>query len=74
MAYNPVQLHFGKNVISGLGKTVLRYGKNVLLLLGKGSAKRLGYYDQVVTQLKKDRIRWVEMEGIKPKAISPLRR
>ncbi len=53
VAYNPVQLHFGKGVVSNLGKTVREYGNKVLLVYGKGSVKKNGSYNDVVTQLEK---------------------
>lgn len=66
VAYNPVKLHFGKNVTDDLGEVVASYGKNVLLLTGKGSVKKHGYYDIVINQLKSVDCRIYEFNGIKP--------
>ncbi len=69
IAYNPVKLHFGVDVINTLGRIVKSYGSNVLLVYGKGSVKKYGYYDQVVDQLKQNEIDITELSGIKPNPI-----
>jgi alcohol dehydrogenase YqhD (iron-dependent ADH family) len=68
--YNPVKLHFGKNVCETLGEAAKAYGKNVLLLYGKGSAQRFGYYDIVKDQLEKAGMNITEFSGIKPNPIN----
>lgn len=65
VAYNPVQLHFGKGVVSNLGKTVREYGNKALLIYGKGSVKKNGAYDDLIAQLEKYSIEHVEYSGIK---------
>ncbi|GMT44188.1 MAG: putative NADH-dependent butanol dehydrogenase 1 [bacterium] len=69
VAYNPTRLHFGKGVVETLGKTVKQYGNRVLLIYGKGSVKKYGYYDQVITQLKNAGLEIVEYSGIKPNPV-----
>jgi alcohol dehydrogenase YqhD (iron-dependent ADH family) len=49
--YNPVRVHFGKDVLDKLGATVSSYGKKVLLVYGQGSIHRNGVYDKVMEQL-----------------------
>jgi len=66
IAYNPTKLHFGKNVVDNLGKTVKQYGKRVLLVYGKGSVKKYGTYDLVVKQLTDAGLEIVEYAGIQP--------
>ncbi|MBA7559670.1 NADH-dependent butanol dehydrogenase A [subsurface metagenome] len=66
IAYNPVKLHFGKNVTNELGNVVASYGNNILLIYGKGSVKEYGYYDIVVKQLKSANCKIFEFSGIKP--------
>ena len=68
-AHNPTVLHFGKNVLDDLGKTVQLYGKKVLLVYGKGSIKKTGLYDTVVGHLKSIQAEVIEFEGIKPNPI-----
>lgn len=68
-AYNPVKLHFGKGVVSKLGKSTAKYGKKVLLIYGKGSVKKYGYYDQVVEQLNSAELEIIEYSGIKPNPV-----
>lgn len=69
IAYNPVKLHFGVDVISTLGETVKLYGNRVLLTYGKGSVKTYGYYNKVVSQLKLAGLEIFEYSGIKPNPI-----
>ena len=46
--YNPTKVHFGREVVQKLGKTVSSYGSRVLLVYGKGSIKANGIYDTVM--------------------------
>ncbi len=69
IAYNPTKLYFGKNVINDLPKEIADTGKNILLLTGQGSAKKYGYYQQVVELLKNTGKNIVEFSGIKPNPI-----
>lgn len=66
IAYNPVKLHFGKDVVNGLGKAASAYGKKALFIYGKGSVKKYGYYDIVKNQLVEAGLEIVEFSGIKP--------
>jgi len=68
-AYNPVKLHFGKDVVNTLGETVKQYGNKVLLIYGQGSVKKYGYYDKVLPQLKSAGLKVFEYSGIKPNPI-----
>ncbi len=65
VAYNPVKVHFGKEVVNNLGKTILPYGKKVLLVYGKGSVKENGSYNDVIQQLEKFAMEITEFSGIK---------
>ncbi len=65
LAYNPVKLRFGKDVVSELGKSVQKIGTKVLLMYGGGSVKRNGSYDDVMKQLKAFGAKVVEYSGIK---------
>ncbi len=66
IAYNPVKLYFGKNVLEKLPDEVKNLGKKALLITGKGSVKKFGYFNQVKNQLEKSGIEIVHFEGIKP--------
>ncbi len=63
--YNPTTLHFGKNVLSGMGTTLMAYGNRVLLVYGKGSVKKSGLYDQVKDYLASAGLEVFEYGGIK---------
>ena len=65
IAYNPTQLHFGKNCTAGIAKTVSLYGKNILFLYGKGSVVKHGYYQTIKSQLEDSGLNIVEYSGIK---------
>lgn len=65
-AYNPVRVHFGKDVCYELGTVAKSYGKKALLIYGGGSVKRNGIFDQVVAPLKEAGIEIVEFSGIRP--------
>jgi alcohol dehydrogenase YqhD (iron-dependent ADH family) len=67
--YNPVKAYFGKDVITNLSKEVSFYGKRVLLVYGKGSIKKNGIYEAVMTQLKHAGAEVFEYSGIKPNPI-----
>jgi len=64
-AYNPVTLHFGKNVLSALGATLKEYGNRVLLVFGQGSIKKTGLYDRIMNDLKRQGFEIFEYGGIK---------
>ena len=51
IAYNPTQLHFGKDVVDDLAETIAEYGKRVLFVYGKGSIKKYGIYHDIIEQL-----------------------
>ena len=64
--YNPVQLHFGEGVVETLGFAASTLGKKALVVLGKGSVKTNGSYDQTIRSLAAAGIDYVEYSGIKP--------
>ena len=68
-AYNPVKLHFGKDVLNKLGKAVNESGKKVLLVYGGGSIKKNGVYEKVIDQLNSINAEIIEFPGIKPNPI-----
>lgn len=67
--YNPVKLHFGEGVTDKIGEVTARYGKRVLLVMGKGSAKASGAYEQVLTRLQGADLEIIEFSGIKSNPI-----
>ena len=69
IAHNPTSLHFGKEVLSGLGHTLQHYGKKVLLVYGKGSVKKTGLYDKVNGILKEIHADVYEYGGIRPNPV-----
>jgi len=69
IANNPTVLHFGKDVLSGLGTVLERYGDKVLLVYGKGSVKKTGLYDTVMGILKEIHAEVYEYSGIRPNPV-----
>jgi alcohol dehydrogenase YqhD (iron-dependent ADH family) len=66
---NPTIVHFGKDVIKNLARTIGPIGKKVLLVYGKGSIKKNGIYNAVIDQLKAMNAEVAEFEGIKSNPI-----
>lgn len=66
VAFNPVKLHFGKNVVKDLGPAAATLGKKALLVYGGGSVLRNGSYNDTLDQLKGKGIAVTEYNGIKP--------
>ena len=66
--YNtPTKVFFGKGKQREIGKIVKDYGyKKIMLQYGKGSVKKSGLYDEVITSLKINGIEVVEMGGVEP--------
>lgn len=69
IAYNPVKLHFGKDVLDDLGKAVDEFGKKVLLVYGGGSIKKNGVYEKIIKQLNTIGAEVYEYSGIKPNPV-----
>ena len=66
LAFNPVKLHFGKNVVQDLGSSAASLGKKALLVYGGGSVLRNGSYHDTLKQLQMHGIEMTEYNGIKP--------
>lgn len=69
IAYNPTQLHFGKNVINDLHEAARPLGKKALLMYGKGSVLKNGSYHDTKAQLEKAGIEIIEFDGIRPNPV-----
>ena len=67
--YNPTKIIFGKGKISELGNEVKQTSQKVLLVYGRGSIKKNGVYDQVVSSLRTAGIEFVELPGVKPNPV-----
>ncbi len=62
--HNPTIIHFGKEALNNLKAELANYGDTVMLAYGKGSIKKIGLYDQVVSILKECGKNIVEVTGI----------
>lgn len=64
--YNPTRLIFGAGSLAQLEKAVRPYGKKALLVIGGGSVKKSGAFDQAVASLKAAGVSVVEFSGVEP--------
>ena len=67
--HNPTKLHFGRDVVNDLGKSIAKHGKKVLLIYGGGSIKTNGIYKHVMKQLEGIGAEVYEYSGIRPNPI-----
>ncbi|MGS0972227.1 MAG: iron-containing alcohol dehydrogenase [Candidatus Izemoplasmataceae bacterium] len=71
--YSPTEFIFGKDTEQEVGKRLLQENvKKVFLHYGGGSIKKSGLYDTVVDSLKKEKIEYVELGGVKPNPVDSL--
>lgn len=62
----PTVVHFGKGQVSALEGELKKRAKKILIVTGRGSVKKNGIFDDVVKEVKKANILYVELSGIKP--------
>jgi len=63
---NSAKIIFGRDALSHLSEEVLQYSDKVLLVYGGGSVKRIGLFEQVMSQLAQSGITVWELPGIVP--------
>ena len=63
---NPTTIYFGKDSIGNLKAELANYGDTILLAYGKGSIKKMGLYDEVISILTSCGKKVVELDGIMP--------
>lgn len=63
---NPTKIYFGNNQLEKLPLELEKYGKKVLLCYGGGSIKKIGLYDRIIDELKKNKFEIFEFSGIEP--------
>ena len=65
--YAPTKVFFGKDTHKKTGEIIKDLGyKKIMLQYGKGSIKKSGLYDEIMTSLKENGIEVVEMGGVEP--------
>lgn len=62
----PTIVYFGKGQVQALGEELKKRAKKALIVTGQGSVKRCGIFDDVIEQVKKAGIEYLELSGIKP--------
>jgi len=67
--HNPTKIIFGRGKIAELGAVVAASVKRVLLIYGRGSIKRNGVYEQVISSLQAANVEAVELAGVKPNPV-----
>ena len=68
-AYNPTKIFFGKDSIDKIHKNIKKHGSKALIIYGKKSAKKYGYFNEIISQLQKTNIKYIELGGIKANPI-----
>ena len=63
---NPTRIVFGKGTENQVGAEVKKIASSCLLHYGSGSIKKSGLYDKVVSSLKNEGIRFMELGGVMP--------
>lgn len=63
---NKTKIYFGKDSLKHLNDELKNYGKNILLVYGKGSIKKIGLYNEVISILKKHHKNIFELSNISP--------
>jgi alcohol dehydrogenase YqhD (iron-dependent ADH family) len=63
--HNPTVLHFGKDILGGLGPVIQKYGRRVLFVYGKGSIQKNGLYEKIMQDLQFIHAEVSEYGGIK---------
>ncbi len=65
--YAPTKVYFGKNSEKEVGKIISDLGyKKIMMQYGKGSIKKNGIYDIVMSSLRSYNIEVIECEGVEP--------
>ncbi len=66
--YNtPTKVYFGKDTHLKVGSIINDLGyKKIMLQYGKGSIKKSGLYEQIISQLKEYNIEFIECFGVEP--------
>ncbi len=65
--YNPVELIFGSGSLSKLRDTVKRFGDKAVIIVGKESAKKYGYLENVERLLKEGGVKEIKIfSGVMP--------
>jgi len=71
--YSPTYFAFGKGTENEAGRLIRRFGgSKVLIHYGGGSVVRSGLLDRVKESLKKEKIEFIELGGVKPNPRSGL--
>ena len=65
--YTPTKVFFGREMHKEVGKIIKEYGyKTIMMQYGKGSIKKSGVYEDVMTSLLDNGIKVIEMGGVEP--------
>ncbi len=64
--YLPTKVIFGRDSLKKIPRELQEIGKKALWVYGRGSIKRFGLYEKLVSFLKKSKIEWIEFSGVKP--------
>lgn len=66
MVYSPTKIIFGSGTLELLGQEVRRYGSRALLLTSRSFARRYGYLDFLIGNLRNSGVNVYVFEGVEP--------
>ncbi|MFH1553171.1 MAG: iron-containing alcohol dehydrogenase, partial [Candidatus Omnitrophota bacterium] len=64
--HNPTIIYFGRGRIKALEEEIRKRAKKVLVVTGRGSVKKCGIFDEVIAEIKKAGVDYVELSGVQP--------
>ncbi len=64
--HNPTVIYFGKGQIAALEEELKKRANKVLVVTGRGSVKKHGIFDEVLDQVKKAGVGYIEFSGVQP--------
>lgn len=62
----PTVIYFGKGQVEALESELKKRAEKILIVTGKGSVKKYGIFDDVIREVKKTNVSYVELSGVKP--------
>lgn len=62
----PTKIYFGKGQIQNLSHELKPRAKKILIVTGRGSVKKYSLWPDVISQIKKSGVKWVELAGVYP--------
>ncbi len=62
----PTRIVFGKRALKTFKEELSQLGKRILFLYGRSSIKKIGLYEEILSNFQRAQISFIELSGIKP--------